>query len=71
MKKDIHVLPTGDKWVVRSAEINEASFNTAYDAETFGRRVAKEEKSQFFLHALDGSIRKQDSYAQVSAFGPH
>lgn len=67
-KKDIHVLPTGDSWVVRSAEVNEASFNSIYDAETFGRRVAREEKCNFFLHGLDGSIQKSDSYAGAESY---
>ncbi len=62
MKKDVHVLPSGSQWIVRAAEQNEALFQTRYDAETFGRRVAQEEKSELFIYARDGSIQKRDSY---------
>ncbi len=63
MKKDIHVMPKGDKWVVQSdREQDDASFATQYDAEGYGRRVAKEHRTGFFVHGVDGSVRKQDSY---------
>jgi hypothetical protein len=62
MKKDVHVVPSGSQWIVRAAEQNEALFQTRYDAETFGRRVAREEKSELFIYATDGTIQKRDSY---------
>lgn len=68
MKKDIHVMPDGDKWIVVSAEENDAAFGSQYDAELYGRRVAREQKADFFLHGEDGKVRKRDSYERVS---PH
>lgn len=63
MKKDIHVLPKGDKWVVQyEREEDDASFATQSDAEGYGRRVAREQKSSFFVHGVDGSVRKSDNY---------
>ena len=62
MKKSIHVQPTGNQWIVRSAEEPEAKFQNQYDAETFGRNVAREEKSEFILHDAQGNVRKRDSY---------
>jgi hypothetical protein len=63
MKKDIHVLPKGDKWVVRSEqEEDDAFFATRYDADCYGRRVAKEHRTGYYLHGQDGKVQKRDSY---------
>jgi hypothetical protein len=70
MKKNVYVLPSGSQWIVRAAEDNEAMFQSLYDAETFGRRVAREEKSEFFIYAKDGTIQRKDSYENHGRY-PH
>ncbi len=63
MNKEIHVLPKGDKWVVQSErEKDDAFFATKSDAEGYGRRVAKEHRSGYYLHGQDGKVQKSDSY---------
>lgn len=66
MKRDVHVMPDGEKWLVLSAEENDASFGSQYDAELYARRVAREQKTEFFLHGEDGRVRKRDSYDRSS-----
>jgi hypothetical protein len=66
MNKEIHVLPKGDKWVVQSErEKDDAFFATQSDAEGYGRRVAREHRSGYYLHGPDGTVQRRDSYYDV------
>ena len=68
MKRNVHVLPSGSQWIVRAAEQNEALFQSRYDAETFGRRVAREEKSELIVYGQDGTIQRKDSYENFGRY---
>jgi len=62
-------MPKGDKWVVQSEqEVDDAYFGSQYDAEGYGRSVARENRSGFFLHGQDGTVRKQDHYGASGFF---
>ncbi len=62
MRKDVHILLTEDRWVVTTGGSEEAFFQNQYDAETFGRRIAREQRSKLFVHNADGVVGKKDNY---------
>lgn len=53
-----------DRWQVRRDNATRASrvFDTQGQAEGFGRRLARREKTEFVLAGRDGSIREKESY---------
>jgi hypothetical protein len=64
-RKDIHIVPEGNEWLVESTDYgSELSFDTQAEALDYGRRVAKEEHADLFIHGHDGEIRAADSYAE-------
>lgn len=59
-----HVVPNGSKWSVRRAGASKASgtFDTQREAIDRARDVAKNQKTELFIHGRDGRIRERDSY---------
>jgi hypothetical protein len=59
-----HVVPNGSKWSVRRAGASKASgtFNTQREAIDRARDVARNQKTELFIHGRDGRIRERDSY---------
>lgn len=64
-KRNVHVTPRPDgRWnVLREGGERASSVHaTQREAETQGRRTAKEDGVEFLLHGRDGRIRERDSY---------
>jgi hypothetical protein len=60
-----HVTPnTTGGWSVRQSGASRASrnFETQKEAIEFGRRLARNESTELYVHRRDGTIRSRDSY---------
>jgi hypothetical protein len=60
-----HVVPAPDGgWNVRKRGALRASkhFETKADAISWGREISKNQRSEFVIHKVDGTIEKKDSY---------
>jgi len=65
-RKGQHVVPDGDKWAVRksgSARSTE-TFNTQREAIERGREIAKNQRTELYIHGRNGKIRERDSYGR-------
>lgn len=64
-KTSKHVVPqpTGG-WAVKNSGATRASrtFDTQADAIKYGRNVAKQERSELYIHGRDGTIKNKNSY---------
>src|SRR5829696_261172 len=58
----IHVTPHGDKWAVsrEGRERTSSVHRTQKEAEQKGRQIARNYKTEFFLHNRPGQIRVRD-----------
>ena len=62
-KKNIHVVPAGNKWAVKPEGSEPTSTHlTQGAAEDAGRKLAKQNQSELVTHRPDGRIRDSDSY---------
>lgn len=62
-KKNIHVVPNGNKWAVKPEGSKPVSTHlTQGAAEDAGRRLAKQNQSELVTHRPDGRIRDKDSF---------
>lgn len=63
-KKNIHVVPSGKKWAVKSAGSKEplSTHRTQQAAADAGRKVAKQNQGELVIHRPNGQIRDSDSY---------
>ena len=63
-KKGQHVVPSGAGWSVKKAGSSRASSThpTQADAIDAGRRVAKNQGTELYIHGTDGRIRERNSY---------
>lgn len=62
-----HVVPnTTGGWSVINAGATRASkvFTTQADAVKYGRELAKNAKTELFVHARDGTIRERNTYGK-------
>lgn len=59
-----HVTPRGSKWSVRKAGASRASgvFDTQKEAVKEARKLARNQKTELYIHGRDGRIRERDSY---------
>lgn len=60
-----HVVQSSNgKWSVRRAGASKASrtFDTQKEATQYGQRIARNSKSELFIHGRDGLIRERNSY---------
>jgi uncharacterized protein YdaT len=63
-RKGQHVVPAGDKWAVRKSGSSRSTetFNTQGEAITRAREIAKNQRTELYIHGRDGKIRERDSY---------
>lgn len=63
-KKGQHVVPNGGKWSVRKAGSSRASgtYQTQKEAITKATSIAKNQKTELYVHGKDGRIRERNSY---------
>jgi hypothetical protein len=63
-KKGQHVVPSGGKWAVRKAGSPKATriFSTQEEAISSARTIAKNQKTEVYIHGRNGKIRERDSY---------
>ncbi len=59
-----HVVPNGDKWSVRKSGAVKASatFDTQNQAIIRATEVAKNQRTELYIHGRDGRIRERNSY---------
>jgi Uncharacterized protein conserved in bacteria (DUF2188) len=59
-----HVVPSGGGWSVRRAGAAKASntFATQDQAITRARELARNQKTELYIHGKDGRIRERNSY---------
>jgi hypothetical protein len=66
-KKSHHVVPGPDGgWNVKKGDALRASrhFETKKDAESWGRRISRQEGSELVIHKRDGTIESKDSHGR-------
>ena len=70
--KNQHVVPNGDKWAVKGAGNERAtSLHATQTAATAAARdIARNQKSELFIHRPDGRIRDRDSYGNDPESSP-
>ena len=63
-KRNQHVVPHKDGWAVRSAGSQRASsvHRTQREAIDTGRDIARNQRTELFIHGRDGRIRERDSH---------
>lgn len=63
-KKNQHIFPRGDKWVVVRADSERASqaFGTQQEAKSYAELIAQNQGTAVFVHGSDGRIRDVRSY---------
>jgi hypothetical protein len=63
-RRDIHVVPSDDKWAVRRENDNDpvSTHATQAEAEQAGRTLAQRESSELLVHGKDGQIRDRSTY---------
>ncbi len=63
--KSHHVVhdPNGG-WNVKESGVERGlkHFETKKEAEDYGRKISKEEKTELFIHGEDGKIQRRDSH---------
>lgn len=67
--KSQHVVPKGGKWAVRksgSAKVT-GTYATQKEAISAAEKVAKNQKTELYIHREDGRIRDRRSYGSDTA----
>lgn len=64
VSKGLHVVPRNGKWAVRRSGSGKATriFDTQKKAIREGRRIARSQGAELYIHGRDGRIRDRDSY---------
>lgn len=64
MKKNQHVVPSGDQWAVRGEGNSKKTkiTRTQRDAIEIAREIARNQQSELVIHRKNGTIRDKDSY---------
>ena len=64
--KGQHVVPRNGKWAIRRSGSDKATkiFDTQKEAIVQGRRIARNQGTELYIHDRDGRIRDRDSYGQ-------
>ncbi|MCK5211757.1 DUF2188 domain-containing protein [Candidatus Parcubacteria bacterium] len=59
-----HVVPANGNWVVKRAGSVRASkvFDTQKEAVSYGQKVARNKRSELFVHSLSGRIKSRQAY---------
>jgi hypothetical protein len=63
-RRDVHVVPSDDKWAVRRENDNDpvSTHATQAEAEEAGRSLAQRESAELLVHGKDGQIRDRSTY---------
>lgn len=64
-RRNQHVVPHGNgKWAVKGANSLRPTnlYDTQAQATTRAKQIAKNQKSELFIHRKDGTIRERNSY---------
>ena len=63
-RKGQHVVPRDGKWAVRKAGADRVtrSFGTQQEAIEVARGIARNQRTELYIHGVDGRIRERDSY---------
>lgn len=63
-KKGQHVVPRDGKWSVRKAGSarTTSTYDTQREAIREGRKIARNQGTELYIHGRDGRIRERDSY---------
>lgn len=63
-KKGQHVVPSADGWSVKKAGASRASSKhaTQQEAVTAATQIARNQKTELYIHGRDGRIRERNSY---------
>lgn len=63
-RKGQHVVPRDGKWAVRKAGADRVtrSFDTQQEAIEVARGIARNQRTELYIHGVDGRIRERDSY---------
>ncbi len=63
-KRNQHVVPHEDGWAVRGAGSQRATsvHQTQREAIDAGRQIARNQRTELFVHGRDGRIRERDSH---------
>ena len=63
-KRNQHVVPHEDGWAVRGAGSRRATsvHQTQREAIDAGRQIARNQRTELFVHGRDGRIRERDSH---------
>ena len=58
-KKNVHVVPSGNKWAVKTEGSSQplSTHQTQTTASQVGRRVAQQNQSELIIHRPNGQIR--------------
>jgi hypothetical protein len=59
---DVHVVPSGDRWVCEIGGKNRSTHTTQEEAIKHGRHLAEEQGSELVIHGEGGDIRQKDSH---------
>lgn len=64
MKKNQHVVPSGDQWAVRGEGNSKKTIitQTQREAIEIAREIARNQQSELLIHGKNGQIRERDSY---------
>lgn len=68
MSKGQHVVPNAGKWSVKRAGAVKASSTHATQAEAISAavKIARNQKTELYVHGRDGRIRERNSYGNDS-----
>lgn len=72
MSKDQHIVPHSAKgWAVKKAGSSGVTktFSTQKEAISYGKQIAKNNRSELFIHSKRGTIRERNTYG-VDKFPP-
>ena len=67
-KKNQHIVPSDYQWGIKGEGNKKmtAIFDTQEEAINAGRDIAKNQRSELFIHNRKGQIRERDSYGNDS-----
>ncbi len=68
--KNQHVIPTKEGWAVRGETNtkNTKIFSAKAEAESYARKIAKNQQTRLVIHSKDGKIQSANSYGNASVF---
>jgi hypothetical protein len=68
MGKNVHVVPKGNSWAVKTEKSERALRITETQKEAVGNAqdLAKKQQSELIIHRTTGEIRQKDSYGNDS-----